>query len=292
MNKDRIINSIEGKINNIFANAAVLTTEGLSIKQKFFNEILKDYEESRLKELIKNYDSVEDKGVFSVIASNDIDPLTIVRESYSIPVDELDNLKTVIYEKIKAAGIIRFSETQFDDDKEIADFVLEALGHKLIKTENRIILNTLNAKESIDIASVKGGEGTDALISIINSNLRQDSIKRGSVIANHSFYKEIDNFTNRANGILRKEQDSLYYLDKPLYVVEDEHLEDTAPIAFIGNFNRAAAFIEDKKGNVNIKINTQTGLLTDEIFARIVARFDVKELLADSYIKVTVKEGV
>ena len=106
--------------------------------------------------------------MFSVIASNDIDPLTIVRESYSIPVDELDNLKTVIYEKIKVAGIIRFSETQFDDDKEIADFVLEALGHKLIKTENRIILNTLNAKESIDIASVKGGEGTDALISIIN----------------------------------------------------------------------------------------------------------------------------
>lgn len=40
--KNKILNSIERNINESLLNSAVLTTEGLTVKQKFFNEIVKD----------------------------------------------------------------------------------------------------------------------------------------------------------------------------------------------------------------------------------------------------------
>ena len=188
------------------------------------------------------------------------------------------------------SGIIEFNETQFSDDNTLADFVIEILTYKLIKSENTEIIHLLNNKNAIKIASVKGEVGSEAFISIVNSNLKQDSIKNGSIIANYSFYKEVDTYDNRSKGILKKEEDKLYYMDKPLYVFGDDCLEDTTPVAFVGNFKRAVGFIEDKKGNADISINTKAGFLTDDILARIKSFCDVKELLSESYIKIVVKE--
>lgn len=289
--KNKILKSIEGNINKSLVNAAVLTSEGLSVKQKFFNEIIKDdFEEARLKDLVKNYDIKEMSGTFSVVASGDLGNLEFVEELGKIPVDSLKNLKAIKFKKSKLSGIISFNETQFSDDNTLSDFVIETLTYKLIKSENIEILRVLNNKESINIPSVKGEEGSNAFISIVNSNLKQDSIKNGSIFANYSFYKEVDTYDNRSKGILKKEEDKLYYMDKPLYVVGDDCLEDITPVAFVGNFKRAAGFIEDKEGNADISINTKTGFLTDDILARIKSFCDVKELLSESYIKIAVKE--
>lgn len=289
--KNKILKSIEGNINKSLVNAAILTSEGLSVKQKFFNEIMKDdFEEARLKDLVKNYDIKEMSGTFSVVASGDLGNLEFVEELGKIPVDSLRNLKAIKFKKSKLSGIISFNETQFSDDNTLSDFVIETLTYKLIKSENIEILRVLNNKESINIPSVKGEEGSNAFISIVNSNLKQDSIKNGSIFANYSFYKEVDTYDNRSKGILKKEEDKLYYMDKPLYVVGDDCLEDITPVAFVGNFKRAAGFIEDKEGNADISINTKTGFLTDDILARIKSFCDVKELLSESYIKIAVKE--
>lgn len=289
--KNKILKSIEGNINKSLVNAAVLTSEGLSVKQKFFNEIIKDdFEEARLKDLVKNYDIKEMSGTFSVVASGDLGNLEFVEELGKIPADSLKNLKAIKFKKSKLSGIISFNETQFSDDNTLSDFVIETLTYKLIKSENIEILRVLNNKESINIPSVKGEEGSNAFISIVNSNLKQDSIKNGSIFANYSFYKEVDTYDNRSKGILKKEEDKLYYMDKPLYVVGDDCLEDITPVAFVGNFKRAAGFIEDKEGNADISINTKTGFLTDDILARIKSFCDVKELLSESYIKIAVKE--
>ncbi|WP_195954465.1 phage major capsid protein [Clostridium tertium] len=289
--KNKILKSIEGNINKSLVNAAVLTSEGLSVKQKFFNEIIKDdFEEARLKDLVKNYDIKEMSGTFSVVASGDLGNLEFVEEFGKIPADSLKNLKAIKFKKSKLSGIISFNETQFSDDNTLSDFVIETLTYKLIKSENIEILRVLNNKESINIPSVKGEEGSNAFISIVNSNLKQDSIKNGSIFANYSFYKEVDTYDNRSKGILKKEEDKLYYMDKPLYVVGDDCLEDITPVAFVGNFKRAAGFIEDKEGNADISINTKAGFLTDDILARIKSFCDVKELLSESYIKIAVKE--
>ncbi|MDB1949198.1 phage major capsid protein [Clostridium tertium] len=289
--KNKILKSIEGNINKSLVNAAILTSEGLSVKQKFFNEIMKDdFEEARLKDLVKNYDIKEMSGTFSVVASGDLGNLEFVEELGKIPVDSLRNIKAIKFKKSKLSGIISFNETQFSDDNTLSDFVIETLTYKLIKSENIEILRVLNNKESINIPSVKGEEGSNAFISIVNSNLKQDSIKNGSIFANYSFYKEVDTYDNRSKGILKKEEDKLYYMDKPLYVVGDDCLEDITPVAFVGNFKRAAGFIEDKEGNADISINTKTGFLTDDILARIKSFCDVKELLSESYIKIAVKE--
>lgn len=289
--KNKILKSIEGNINKSLVNAAVLTSEGLSVKQKFFNEIIKDdFEEARLKDLVKNYDIKEMSGTFSVVASGDLGNLEFVEELGKIPVDSLRNIKAIKFKKSKLSGIISFNETQFSDDNTLSDFVIETLTYKLIKSENIEILRVLNNKESINIPSVKGEEGSNAFISIVNSNLKQDSIKNGSIFANYSFYKEVDTYDNRSKGILKKEEDKLYYMDKPLYVVGDDCLEDITPVAFVGNFKRAAGFIEDKEGNADISINTKAGFLTDDILARIKSFCDVKELLSESYIKIAVKE--
>ncbi|WP_373205845.1 phage major capsid protein [Clostridium tertium] len=289
--KNKILKSIEGNINKSLVNAAILTSEGLSVKQKFFNEIMKDdFEEARLKDLVKNYDIKEMSGTFSVVASGDLGNLEFVEEFGKIPVDSLRNIKAIKFKKSKLSGIISFNETQFSDDNTLSDFVIETLTYKLIKSENIEILRVLNNKESINIPSVKGEEGSNAFISIVNSNLKQDSIKNGSIFANYSFYKEVDTYDNRSKGILKKEEDKLYYMDKPLYVVGDDCLEDITPVAFVGNFKRAAGFIEDKEGNADISINTKTGFLTDDILARIKSFCDVKELLSESYIKIAVKE--
>jgi HK97 family phage major capsid protein len=289
--KNKILKSIEGNINKSLVNAAILTSEGLSVKQNFFNEIMKDdFEEARLKDLVKNYDIKEMSGTFSVVASGDLGNLEFVEELGKIPVDSLRNIKAIKFKKSKLSGIISFNETQFSDDNTLSDFVIETLTYKLIKSENIEILRVLNNKESINIPSVKGEEGSNAFISIVNSNLKQDSIKNGSIFANYSFYKEVDTYDNRSKGILKKEEDKLYYMDKPLYVVGDDCLEDITPVAFVGNFKRAAGFIEDKEGNADISINTKTGFLTDDILARIKSFCDVKELLSESYIKIAVKE--
>lgn len=289
--KNKILKSIEGNINKSLVNAAILTSEGLSVKQKFFNEIIKDdFEEARLKDLVKNYDIKEMSGTFSVVASGDLGNLEFVEEFGKIPADSLKNLKAIKFKKSKLSGIISFNETQFSDDNTLSDFVIETLTYKLIKSENIEILRVLNNKESINIPSVKGEEGSNAFISIVNSNLKQDSIKNGSIFANYSFYKEVDTYDNRSKGILKKEEDKLYYMDKPLYVVGDDCLEDITPVAFVGNFKRAAGFIEDKEGNADISINTKAGFLTDDILARIKSFCDVKELLSESYIKIAVKE--
>lgn len=289
--KNKILKSIEGNINKSLVNAAILTSEALSVKQKFFNEIMKDdFEEARLKDLVKNYDIKEMSGTFSVVASGDLGNLEFVEELGKIPVDSLRNIKAIKFKKSKLSGIISFNETQFSDDNTLSDFVIETLTYKLIKSENIEILRVLNNKESINIPSVKGEEGSNAFISIVNSNLKQDSIKNGSIFANYSFYKEVDTYDNRSKGILKKEEDKLYYMDKPLYVVGDDCLEDITPVAFVGNFKRAAGFIEDKEGNADISINTKTGFLTDDILARIKSFCDVKELLSESYIKIAVKE--
>ncbi|MDY6228067.1 MAG: phage major capsid protein [Clostridium sp.] len=291
MEISKILNSIEGNINKSLVNAAVLTTEGLSVKQKFFNEIIKDdFEEPRLKDIVKNYDIKEMSGTFSIVANDNLGNLGFVEEFEKIPADSLKNLKAIKFKKRKLSGIIEFNETQFSDDNTLADFVIEILTYKLIKSENTEIIHLLNNKNAIKIASVKGEVGSEAFISIVNSNLKQDSIKNGSIIANYSFYKEVDTYDNRSKGILKKEEDKLYYMDKPLYVFGDDCLEDTTPVAFVGNFKRAVGFIEDKKGNADISINTKAGFLTDDILARIKSFCDVKELLSESYIKIVVKE--
>lgn len=291
MEISKILNSIEGNINKSLVNAAVLTTEGLSVKQKFFNEIIKDdFEEPRLKDIVKNYDIKEMSGTFSIVANDNLGNLGFVEEFEKIPTDSLKNLKAIKFKKRKLSGIIEFNETQFSDDNTLADFVIEILTYKLIKSENTEIIHLLNNKNAIKIASVKGEVGSEAFISIVNSNLKQDSIKNGSIIANYSFYKEVDTYDNRSKGILKKEEDKLYYMDKPLYVFGDDCLEDTTPVAFVGNFKRAVGFIEDKKGNADISINTKAGFLTDDILARIKSFCDVKELLSESYIKIVVKE--
>ena len=291
MEISKILNSIEGNINKSLVNAAVLTTEGLSVKQKFFNEIIKDdFEEPRLKDIVKNYDIKEMSGTFSIVANDNLGNLGFVEEFEKIPADSLKNLKAIKFKKRKLSGIIEFNETQFSDDNTLADFVIEILTYKLIKSENTEIIHLLNNKNAIKIASIKGEVGSEAFISIVNSNLKQDSIKNGSIIANYSFYKEVDTYDNRSKGILKKEEDKLYYMDKPLYVFGDDCLEDTTPVAFVGNFKRAVGFIEDKKGNADISINTKAGFLTDDILARIKSFCDVKELLSESYIKIVVKE--
>lgn len=291
MEISKILNSIEGNINKSLVNAAVLTTEGVSVKQKFFNEIIKDdFEEPRLKDIVKNYDIKEMSGTFSIVANDNLGNLGFVEEFEKIPADSLKNLKAIKFKKRKLSGIIEFNETQFSDDNTLADFVIEILTYKLIKSENTEIIHLLNNKNAIKIASVKGEVGSEAFISIVNSNLKQDSIKNGSIIANYSFYKEVDTYDNRSKGILKKEEDKLYYMDKPLYVFGDDCLEDTTPVAFVGNFKRAVGFIEDKKGNADISINTKAGFLTDDILARIKSFCDVKELLSESYIKIVVKE--
>lgn len=292
MNINKIVNSIEGNINKLLVNAAVLTSEGLSVKQKFFNEIIKDdFEESRLKDIVKNYDIKEMSGSFSIVASDDLGNLEFVEELGKIPVDELENLKKINFKKEKLSGIIAFNETQFSDDNTLSEFVVETLTYKLIKSENIEIIRALNNKEPLSIESVKGELGSQAFISIVNTNLKQDSIKNGSIIANYSFYKEVDTYDNRSKGILKREEDKLYYMNKPLYVVGDDCLVDSTPVAFVGNFKRAAAFIEDKEGSADISINMKTGFLTDDIQARIKSFCDVKELLTNSYIKVVVKAG-
>lgn len=289
--RNKILNSIEGRINKVLVDSAVLTSESLSVKQKFFNEIIKDdFEEVRLKDLVKNYDIKESEGSFSIISSDNLGNLEFVEEMGKIPTDELKNLKKIKFEKGKLSGIIQFNETQFSDDNTLADFIVESLGNKLIKSENIEIIRLLNKKLAINIASVKGELGSDNFISIVNSKLKQDSIKNGSIIANYSFYKEIDTYDNRSKGILKKEENKLYYMDKPLYVIGDECFEDTTPIAFVGNFKRAVGFIEDKEGNIDISINIKAGFLTDDILARIKSFCDVKELLSESYIKIAVKE--
>ena len=291
MEISKILNSIEGNINKSLVNAAVLTTEGLSVKQKFFNEIIKDdFEEPRLKDIVKNYDIKEMSGTFSIVANDNLGNLGFVEEFEKIPADSLKNLKAIKFKKRKLSGIIEFNETQFSDDNTLADFVIEILTYKLIKSENTEIIHLLNNKNAIKIASIKGEVGSEAFISIVNSNLKQDSIKNGSIIANYSFYKEVDTYDNRSKGILKKEEDKLYYMDKPLYVFGDDCLEDTTPVAFVGTFKRAVGFIEDKKGNADISINTKAGFLTDDILARIKSFCDVKELLSESYIKIVVKE--
>lgn len=291
MEISKILNSIEGNINKSLVNAAVLTTEGLSVKQKFFNEIIKDdFEEPRLKDIVKNYDIKEMSGTFSIVANDNLGNLGFVEEFEKIPADSLKNLKAIKFKKRKLSGIIEFNETQFSDDNTLADFIIEILTYKLIKSENTEIIHLLNNKNAIKIASVKGEVGSEAFISIVNSNLKQDSIKNGSIIANYSFYKEVDTYDNRSKGILKKEEDKFYYMDKPLYVFGDDCLEDTTPVAFVGNFKRAVGFIEDKKGNADISINTKAGFLTDDILAKIKLFCDVKELLSESYIKIVVKE--
>lgn len=289
--RNKILNSIEGRINKSLVDSAILTSEGLSVEQKFFNEIVKDdFEGVRLKDLVKNYDIKEMSGTFSVVASEDLGDLEFVGEFEKIPVDSLKNLKTIKFEKSKLSGIIEFNETQFSDDNTLADFIIETLYQKLIKSENIEIIRLLNKKVAINIPSVKGEIGSENFISTVNTNLKQDSIKNGSIIVNYAFYKEIDTYDNRAKGILKKEDDKLYYMDKPLYVFGDDCLEDTTPIAFVGNFKRAVGFIEDKEGNIDISINTKAGLLTDDILARIKSFCDIKDLLSDSYIKIEVKE--
>lgn len=293
MEKSRILNSIEGNINKVLLNSAVLTSEGLSVKQKFFNEIVKDdFEEVRLKDLVRNYDIKEMSGSFSIVSSSDLGNLQFVEEMGKIPVDNLENLKKISFKKSKLSGIISFNETQFSDDNTLSDFVIETLAYKLIKSENIEIIRALNNKMGINIPSVKGEVGSNAFISTVNSNLKQDYIKNGSIISNYLFYKEVDTHDNRAKGILKKEDDKLYYMDIPLYVIGDDSFEDTIePIAFIGNLKRAVGFIEDKKGNVDISINMKTGFLTDDILARIKSFCDIKELLSESYIKIVVNAG-
>lgn len=289
--KNKILNSIERNINESLLNSAVLTTEGLTVKQKFFNEIVKDdFGEVRLKDLVKNYDIKESSGSFSIVSSDNLGNLDFIEELEKIPVDNLENLKKIKFKKSKLSGIIEFNETQFSDDNTLADFIIETLGYKLIKSENIEIIRVLNNKLPINIPSVKGEVGSDAFISIVNSNLKQDYIKNGSIISNYSFYKEVDTYDNRSKGILKKEDDKLYYMDKPLYVVGDDCIEDTIPVAFVGNLKRAVGFIEDKEGNIDISINTKAGFLTDDILAKIKSFCDVKELLSDSYIKIEVKE--
>ena len=289
--KNKILNSIERNINESLLNSAVLTTEGLTVKQKFFNEIVKDdFEEVRLKDLVRNYDIKESSGSFSIVSSDNLGNLDFVEEMEKIPVDNLENLKKVKFKKSKLSGIVEFNETQFSDDNTLADFIIETLGCKLIKSENIEIIRVLNSKLPINIPSVKGEVGSDAFISIVNSNLKQDYIKNGSIISNYSFYKEVDTYDNRATGILKKVDKKLYYMDKPLYVIADECFKDTTPIAFVGNFKRAVGFIEDKEENIDISINIKAGFLTDDILARIKSFCDVKELLSDSSIKIEVKE--
>ena len=293
--RNKILNSIEGRINKSLVDSAILTSEGLSVEQKFFNEIVKDdFEGVRLKDLVKNYDIKEMSGTFSVVASEDLGDLEFVGEFEKIPVDSLKNLKTIKFEKSKLSGIIEFNETQFSDDNTLADFIIETLYQKLIKSENIEIIRLLNKKVAINIPSVKGEVGSENFISTVNTNLKQDSIKNGSIIANYAFYKEIDTYDNRAKGILKKEEDKIYYMDKPLYVLGDDCWKDVIqiiPIAFVGNFKRAVGFIEDIEGNVDISINTKAGFLTDDILARIKAFCDIKELLSDSFIKIEVKDG-
>lgn len=293
MAKIKILNSIEGNINRTLVNSAVLTSEGLSVKQKFFNEILKDdFEEVRLKDLVKNYDIKEPKGTFSIVASDNLGNLEFVDEFERIPTDGLKNLKKINFDKRKLSGIIEFNETQFSDDNTLSDFVIETLGIKLIKSENIEIIRILNNKSAINVQSIKGEAGSEAFSKVVNSNLKQDCIKNGSIVANYSFYKEIDTYDNRSKGILKKEEDKLYYMDKPLYIIGDECFEESNPVAFVGNLKRAVAFIEDKEGNIDISINIKHGFLTDDILARIKALCDVRELLSDSYIKIQVKEQV
>lgn len=289
--RNKILNAIEGNINKSLVNAAVLTSDSLSVKQKFFNEIIKDdFEEARLKDLVRNYDIKESSGSFSIVSSDNLGNLDFIEEMEKIPVDNLENLKKIKFKKSKLSGIIEFNETQFSDDDTLADFIIETLGYKLIKSENVKIIRVLNSKLPINIPSVKGEVGSDTFISIVNSNLKQDYIKNGSIISNYSFYKEVDTYDNRAKGILKKVDNKLYYMDKPLYVVGDDCIEDTIPVAFVGNLKRAVGFIEDKEGNIDISINTKAGFLTDDILARIKSFCDVKELLSDSYIKIEVKE--
>ncbi len=77
--KNKILNSVGRNINKSLVDSAVLTSESLSVKQKFFNEIMKDdFEEVRLKDLIKNYDIKEMKGSFSVVYSNNLGDLEFV----------------------------------------------------------------------------------------------------------------------------------------------------------------------------------------------------------------------
>ena len=184
--RNKILNSIEGRINKSLVDSAVLTSENLSVKQKFFNEIIKDdFEEVRLKELVKNYDIKESEGSFSIVSSDSLGNLEFTEEMEKIPTDELKNLKKIKFKKGKLSGIIQFNETQFSDDNTLADFIVEILGHKLIKSENMEIIRILNKKLAINIPSVKGELGSDKFISIVNSNLKQDSIKNGSIIANY-----------------------------------------------------------------------------------------------------------
>ena len=102
MEISKILNSIEGNINKSLVNAAVLTTEGLSVKQKFFNEIIKDdFEEPRLKDIVKNYDIKEMSGTFSIVANDNLGNLGFVEEFEKIPADSLKNLKAIKFKKRK-----------------------------------------------------------------------------------------------------------------------------------------------------------------------------------------------
>ena len=171
--RNKILNAIEGNINKSLVNAAVLTSDSLSVKQKFFNEIIKDdFEEARLKDLVRNYDIKESSGSFSIVSSDNLGNLDFIEEMEKIPVDNLENLKKIKFKKSKLSGIIEFNETQFSDDDTLADFIIETLGYKLIKSENVKIIRVLNSKLPINIPSVKGEVGSDTFISIVNSNLK------------------------------------------------------------------------------------------------------------------------
>lgn len=295
MNKNKIASNIEKNINKISADAAVLSTEDILVKKKFLNEISEnDFKEVRLKDIIKNYDIKEKEGTISIIENEDLEDLGLVVEMEDVPIDKLEKSTKINFKKRKLTGIIQINASKFSDDKTLSDFIMNALWSKLFKTENKNIIGVLNKKTPININQVIGEEGTNDFILKVNSNLKEEHIKNGSIISNYSFYKSIDTYDNRSKGILKMIQSTLYYCDKPMYVVGDSYFGDSdiKPIAFIGSFKKSVGYIEDKEEDVNIAINTKAGFLLDDIMTKISAPADIVELLPDSYIKIEVNKEI
>lgn len=294
MNSENILNVIKDKISikgkDLIAPNNSLNSGHIIVKTKFFNEIISDMEEIRLKDIVRNYDQKENKSVFSVISSQNLTPLNKVVEGGKIPTNKLEQLKKVNSEIYKLAGIIEFNIDDYEDDEQLSEFIIEALNIELIKSENNEIISVLDNKEGIVINSVNGKIDGDSFLNAINNNLNIVQVKKGAIISNYEFYKSINTYENLSTGILKLVNDNLYYMNKPLYVMDDSYFKIKTPVAFVGNFKRAVGFIQDKQGNTDISINFSNSMFNVGQ-ARAKVHFDVKELISESFIKVVASEG-
>lgn len=272
--------------------------DGLLIPQDIqtkINELKRQY--ASAKSLLDVVSVTTESGSFVVEDTSTMTGLTNFDDTTTGLTETNPKFRNIEYKVVNYGNITPVAKSFLQD--ETANFMAYLSKHfarKAVMTENtKIFAELKTGKTSVAVADLKG------LKKVVNVNL-DPAIKSMAVIVTNQdgfqFFDEMEDGNGRPLLQPNPSQETEYLLlGRPLHVFSNAELPTTgtttkkAPV-FIGALSEGAKFFD--RGVYEVGVSEHAGFKQNQVVAKVVERFDVKQSDADAYVlaEVTVVAGV